>query len=288
MDVRNEQTGTLIGSALSARDTAKWYRLELKVDATTVASTIVDARIDGVSFASGTTDLTGSDKPQQATFGLSGAATLGDCFFDDIAINDSTGSFQNSWPGAGSIIHLKPNATGDSAQWTPTSGDNYTNVDEVTPNDATDLVADSVLNDSDLYNVADSGIGASDTVNVVQVGVRFRNDVADATTQFKVQAEKASGSTIAQSTAITPNSTTWKTNATATPFNYPLTLHQDPDSSNWTQATLDTMQIGVKSTLIGVNKNQVSTVWALVDYTPAAAPPLPQLGGLFWRGGIPT
>ena len=271
LQLHEEKSFTQVGNASSAISLNAWNYIELFVDTTTITSSILTARLNGSQFATGTFNLTNQGDAQKLEWGpslyASGTYTV---YTDDIAINDSTGSFQNSYPGEGKIIHLRPNAAGDSTQWTPDSGSNYARVNEVTPDDATSLVADSVLNDSDLYNCDDSGIGASDTVNVVQVGVRFRNDVADATTNFKVQIEKASGGTISQSSAITPNSTTWKTNATAVPNNYPLTLYQDPDSSNWTQSTLDSMQIGVQSSLIGVNKNQVSTIWALVDYTPSA------------------
>ena len=258
-------TQTQIGSATAALALNQWYMIELKNDATTSPGTLT-GQLGGIQFASGANNVQGSW--YQFRVGSASSGRTCDLYFDDIAVNDASGSFQNSWPGAGKIIHLKPDAAGDSSQWVPTSGANYTNVDEITPNDATDLVSDVVLNESDMYNVAGSGIGSMDTTNVVMVGVRFRNDVADATTQFKAQIEKASGGTISQSAAITPNSTTWKTNGLAAPFTYPIILYQDPDSINWTRDTLETMQIGQKSTLIGVNKNQVSAVWASVDYMP--------------------
>ena len=269
-----------IGSDSPALTSATWYRIELSIDTTTLASTVVEARIGGVSFASGTVNQ---------DFGPTGfrifdaQSVSGIYYVDDIAVNDNSSPGPTSWVGDSKIIHLRPSATGDSTQWIPDSESNYARVNEITPDDATSLVSDVILNDSDLYNVDNSGIGASDTVNVVAVGVRFRNDVADATTAFKVQIEKVSGGTISQSAAITPNSTTWKTNAVAVPRNYPLVLYQDPDSSNWTQATLDTMQIGVQSTAIGVNKNQISTIWALVDYTPAGGEPTGVINPLYLR-----
>lgn len=251
--------------------TGQWYRIEVKLFSSATVGTL-DLLVDGVSKISKSSINTGGVAIQDLTIGTSSSSTS-EYYIDDIAINDASGSFQNSYPGAGNIVHLHPGGAGDSTQWVPTSGTNWSNVDEVTPDDATTLVSDVVLNESDFYTVVASGLASNVTVNVVSVGVRFRNDIADATTQFKVQIEKTSGGTITQSSAITPNSTTWKTNATASPYSYPITLYQDPDSANWTQTTLDSMQIGVKSTLIGVNKNQVSTVWALVDYVPGVTSP---------------
>src|SRR3990172_6946830 len=64
------------------------------------------------------------------------AQTQGEWYFDDIAINSSTGSFQNSYPGAGRIVALRPNAAGDSADFArggTDSGANWSQTDEVTP-----------------------------------------------------------------------------------------------------------------------------------------------------------
>jgi len=255
-----------ISDALSLNS---WYRVELKVNQTDKANTVIEAKLDGTTFASGTIDQTGlgNSYSGDCEVGYSNNVTT-DIYYDDWAINDSTGSFQNSWPGEGKIIHLQTNAAGDNAQWTPDTGSNYARVSEVTPDDATSLVKANTLNKEDLYNCGASGLDLSDTINVIHVGGRFNNDTADATTAFKFEIEKAASGTISQSAAIVPNSTTWKTNAIATPYNYPLTLYLDPDNGRWTQATLDTMQIGAKVTTGGTNNIQVSTIWTLVDYTP--------------------
>jgi hypothetical protein len=106
----------------------------------------VEAKVDGASaFASSSTRSLSSGIRQFLLGGNlnSEAQTTGDWFFDDLAINDNTGSFQNSYPGEGKIIHLKPNAAGDSNGFsvqvggTVGSSNNYTRVNEVTPDDAT-------------------------------------------------------------------------------------------------------------------------------------------------------
>src|SRR5260221_455738 len=122
---------------------------------------------------------------------------------------------------------------------------------------------------SDLDN---SGLSSTDTVNLVAVGVRFADiTAADATASFKVEVIKTSAGTKSQSAAIIPNSTTWHSNAPATPWKYPLTLYQDPDSANWTNTTLDSMQIGYIDSAINVRVVAISTEWVLVDYTPLAS-----------------
>ena len=271
----------VIGSPSSALSTNTWYMVEVLFDRTAGSgSQVVRARIDGTEFAAAT-NRTLTNGLTSAYFGgnlASEAQTTGDWFFDDLAINDNTGSFQTSYPGSGKIIHLKPNAAGDANSFavqiggTAGSTNNFTRVNEIPPDDATTYNSTAVLNQEDLFNVDDSGIGASDTVNVVSVGGRFADLVAvDATSGIKFEIMKTSGGTKAQSANIVPNTTTWSTNAVAAPHNYPITLYQDPDSSNWTQTTLDSMQIGYILDAAAVRAIAISNVWALVDYTPAGA-----------------
>lgn len=258
-----------VGSDSSVLSTNTWYRIEMKMDSTTSPGTL-DAQIDGVSFASG------NDNAQNTwaaiEVGWTNAVTV-DSFFDDIALNDDTGSFQNSYPGAGSIIHLKPNTTGDSSGFlvnvggTAGASNNFTRLNEVPPDDATSYNASVVSGASDLMNVDNAGLDVNAIINVVQVGGRFANIIADATSAFKLQIEKVTSGTISQSSAIVPNSTTWMTNAKAVPRLYPITLYQDPDNLNWTPQTIDSMQIGYVISTAGVNTIAISNVWALVEST---------------------
>lgn len=269
---------TNIGSSIALTH-GVWYRVEMHVDLTgSAGNKIIEAAIDGKVFATTST----SSVTHQAgaiylgsNMDLSGTLHSGQWYYDDVAINDSTGSFQNSWPGDGQIVHLKPSAAGDSNGFltqvggTAGSTNNFTRVNEVTPDDATSYNASTVLSAEDLFNVDDST--TSGGISFVAVGVRMTDLVgADATAAFKVELEKAASGTKSQSSSIIPNSTTWRTNAAGalgTPRNYPLTAYQDPDSGGWTPTTLNSMQIGYIQTATNVQAIAVSTVWALVEYT---------------------
>src|SRR3990167_107864 len=109
LELWNAEDNAQVGSDSSALSLNTWYRIELKVDCTTISSTAIEGKIDGTSFASGTINL--ANGISTLVFGLVEAATA-DLFFDDIAINDDSGSFQNSYPGEGSIIHLRPSGIG--------------------------------------------------------------------------------------------------------------------------------------------------------------------------------
>lgn len=282
-----DSTGS-IGSASLALSTGVWYRVETLSDTSQAnGSKIARASIDGVEFAAGTTQTIANGISNFYVGGNlnSEAQTTGDWFFDDIAINDTTGTAQTSYPGAGKIIHLKPNAAGDSNTFaiqvggTAGSANNFTRVNETTPDDATTYNGSAVLSQEDLFNVVNSGILPTDVVKLVSVGIRCADLVsADATSAFKAELMKTSAGTKSQSGTIIPNSTSWKTNAAAAPFVYPLINYLDPDGANWTSTTLDSMQIGYILTATNVQTIAVSNVWALVEYTSSTGNNLSLLG----------
>jgi hypothetical protein len=286
--IRLTSTGTLrlfannsaVGSASAALTLGTWYRVELEIDNTPASgSKVIRAYLDGVQFAgtSSSSNVGGTMNGVAVGGNLCAETqTVGDWYFDDVAVNDSAGLVQTGLPGDGKVIVIRPDAAGDANQWADTANSagttsNFQLVDETNPNDGTDLVQSGTLDDLDLYNFGASGIGASDTVNVVHVHLRRRNNVADATAAVNVVVVKTSGGTQATGTAVVPNSVTWRTGSSTTSTviapNY--TGYLDPDGAAWSQATLDTMQAGPKLTTAGTNRVQVSTAWATIDYTPA-------------------
>ena len=269
LELWDDLGGVQVGSDSSALSTDTGYRIELRINDTTAASTNLEARIDGTSFASGTVDHTGG--PFQAVFqlGPSGGANTFDSFIDDVAINDNSGSFQNSWPGEGEIIHLRPNATGDNSAW----GGTNTDIDEVTPDDNTTFINSYTLNETEDVNLdaTPAGLASDDTINCVQVGVRYTRNAANPAS-FVVRIKASSGGTVEESAAITPP-TGCQTNANANPRSYPQTLYDLPGASTteWTKTDLDVAQIGARISTgsVGVTA-KISTLWLLVDHKPAA------------------
>ena len=234
------------GSKSSAINDSAWHRVELYAKFNSTTSMDMALRLDGVTVQDtitlttktvATTTLAGLDLN---LFEINYGNCTGQVNFDDVAVNDNSGSYQNSWPGSGKIIMLRPNAAGDSAQWLRAgtdSGANWSQCSQIPPDDATKYVRCSTVNYLDMYNCGNSGIGASDVVNVVEVGGRFNRSGATSPT-FKFRCIKASAGTQALSAAITPSATAWVTNANAVPRTSPIILYLDPDNSvPWTQAT---------------------------------------------------
>lgn len=168
-------------------DSSTWYRIEMSV--TLNASTQITAcevRLDGVSVASTTGLAIGSSQVCALGWRTAPGANK-TCYIDDIAINDSTGSAQNTWPGAGSVVLLVP--TADSAVgtgWTLGTGtaiasnSGSTAVKNRPPLGVADLTAGSdawqirnatsnanVNYDATMTTYTAAGVAAGATVNVI-------------------------------------------------------------------------------------------------------------------------
>lgn len=75
---------------------------------------------------------------------------------DDIAINDASGPYHDSWPGLTKIVALKPNADTSQKQWSASTGsDNYALVDEVPHDGDSTYVYTSTEGAQDHYAVTD-------------------------------------------------------------------------------------------------------------------------------------
>lgn len=269
LELWNGNTLAQIGSDSSALNKNQWYRIEIKVQSPTNTATnrTVEAKIDGTVFAtSAIQTLFTSSYINFIQVGIITASTT-DIYIDDIAVNDDAGTVQTSYPGAGSIVHMHPDSAGDAAATTGL----FSALDEVTPNDATDYVEQDTIAEFDYNFEASSvpGIGASDTITLVQIGTRQHPETA-AAAGWTPQIKSQSGGTTLGGTATTHNDTTWRTNGDALPRNYKLTSYVDPQAGGaWTPALLDTMIAGVNVTDATPNMF-FSTIWALVEYVPAA------------------
>jgi hypothetical protein len=268
--------GTQVGSASAALNLDQWYYVELKMASNaTIGSTTLEGRLDGAVFATGANSNTSVFA--RALIGLiTGTQTSADVYFDDFKVNDDSGSEQNGYPGSGKVLLAVPNGNGETVQWTiggsSAAATNWQGVTDA--NDGSSYNSTATLSREDLYAVGSLGLHSYDTINLVQVGARFANiSSADATAAFKVEIEKASGGTKAQSAAVIPNSTTWRTNSPSTASDvYALTAYADPDGSPWSSTTLDSMRIGQVLSAANSSAIAVSAVWAYVDYSPGVAP----------------
>ena len=257
LELWKEGVGTVqLGSDTSALTAGTWYRIELGVVGTTAT-----AYIDGVEFATGTLN---SGVPNRFDLGCV-TTTTADLYFDDLAINNDSGTVHNGLPGAGSIIHFKPNSVGDVNECT--SGD-YASIDETTPDDGATIAV--MAGNGDLFDVGcqshvEVGISVFDTIRLVQVGIR-EAAVSNLAESWKLRIKSQASGTVLEGTETAHNDTTYRTNGDVQPRIYTLTSYVDPQAGGaWTPSLLDTMQIGVESVDANPDIN-ISTLWALVEY----------------------
>lgn len=277
-----DDMSTVRDTAASALSTGTWYRIEWNYDAGGTS----EVRVDGVQVLEDAThDGDGIDGFVICSCGINFGGAAGNFYFDDFAVNDTSGGSQNSWPGAGSIVHMQPNAAGDINEC---HLEDYTYIDEVTPDDLTTECelgspggAETI--DVNVESADSAGIPASVNVTLVQVGIREQGETSS-TAQWQTRVKAQASGTVSSGTATTHNDTTYKTNGDATPRNYTLTAYVSPETSSaWTRSELDTMQIGV-TRLASSNDTWVSTLWALVEYTESAPAAGSITRGLFNTG----
>lgn len=280
LQLYNSEDGAQVGSDSSALSLATWYRIELNYDSTTLSATTCEAKLDGTTFASGTIDLA-------ATITAFGCytdvadATL-DYIVDDLAINDASGSFENTWPGEGEVIALRPNGAGDNTAWTrggTDTGANWSQVNEAPP-DSAQYVESNTSGQIDDYEMEDTpaALESTDTINVVHVGVYAA--VSDATASdpdIALRIKSASGGTVEESASLDVNSVTYNGPSPLPAGSdncYKLTLYDLPGASTsaWTKSTLDTMQAGIREAVTDAHFARVAALWVTVDHKPGGAP----------------
>lgn len=263
----------LIGTASTTTlSTGQWYRIELDYDDATDVATCY---VDGASACT----LSAADTfgGALALFGLFDSCTA-DVYFDDIAVNDNSGSVQNGLAGAGSIVHLKPSAAGDNNGFATAVGgtagaaNNYTRVLETTPDDLTTynnttLTGTTTIDDFNVTDSSAAGIGSGDSVTLVQVGQRAGSG-AVTTASIVTRIKAAASGTVAESASIPVNVNGFRTYSTVTPYTYKLTAYVKPSSTAWTPTDLDSMQIGYRGNVAQTTSRRITTLWALVEYVP--------------------
>jgi hypothetical protein len=185
-----DANGTQVGSDSAALSANTWYCLEMEIMVPTASNGTLRARLDGTEFAGSTSvDVNNSIAANVNTRFIPNAGGGITCYVDDIAINDNTGTSQNTYPGPGKIVLLKPisdNALGSGWMGPQTTGSDTTNlfdnVDNVPPLGVAHADTDANANkyvfnatstavanfDMNLQTYTTGGLAASDRVTVAQ------------------------------------------------------------------------------------------------------------------------
>lgn len=214
-----------------------WYLVE--VHFVLSSSGLIELRVDGIDVGS----WSGNTKPGSSDLSVTKAGicvrgTFTTVWFDDFALNDASGSIHNTWCGEGGVILMRPNAAGDSTQWTPNTGSNWSAVDDTTPDGDTTYVASETAGDIDLYHLENPSLPSGSTISLVQPVVNARKDTTD---PDKIQVGIKSGNTVS-----------WSADRDLM-MSYTGIVGDvygvNPDTGlAWTEADLNNLQVGIKAT----------------------------------------
>lgn len=157
--------------------------------------------------------------------------------YDDVAVNDASGSLNNSWCGNGSIVALVPTST-PTVGLTGSDGnqtDNHLLVDERAYDDDTTYVKSDVAAE-DWYGLEDlAALASGESINCVWTSMRARKEGSSTLT---VQAGISSNSNEALDTAVSP---------TTSYTNYEGAMREtDPNTSAaWTESGVNALLLGI-------------------------------------------
>lgn len=158
-------------------------------------------------------------------------------YIDDLAINDTEGEEDNSWPGDGHIIRMGPNANGDASMLKGNDDnyvDNYLLVDDRPHDGDTSYVIGENIEDKDLYNFVACGLPADQIIKRVWV---------------EATAKDPSGGDVAllMKSGSTEDEDDPKTLGSAYDIIKSSEYLTNPDTGEpWTESELDAVQAGMK------------------------------------------
>lgn len=173
-ELRIDRGPTELGTTVDlnlAQDT--WYYLELKVVVGITGS--FELRIDGTTVLSDS----GVDTRPTASVTYLNSFRLGNTVspevrYDDLYFCDGIGSVNNDFLGKSKVVAVFPDGDGNYSQFTPLSGDNYTNIGEEEVDNDTTYIESSTVGHKDSYTYEDINDPAIMDVYGIQVNTTCR------------------------------------------------------------------------------------------------------------------
>lgn len=175
--------GATLIDTTSYFDFGVWHYFELKATVRDGTDGAYEFRHNGVLDISGTgVNLADSGADGWDIFAWRYSTNGGTLMrFDDVYVNNGTGSSNNDFLGPQIVEGLLPTADGDDTEWTPSSGANWDNVNDAAT--STDESGAGAYNGSDtngqrdLYEFADL-TQVTATINAVQLSVQLAMESA--------------------------------------------------------------------------------------------------------------
>jgi len=154
--VKITRNGTMLAqSAIGALTLNVWYWVEFKVTVDNAAGA-VELRINGVNVASAAgVDTQNTANAYANRIGFTSTGLNPNPYIDDLYICDGSGAIRNDFLGDCKVMPSHPNGAGDLADWAPSAGANWENVDDATPDGDATYNSSATPGDVDAYALED-------------------------------------------------------------------------------------------------------------------------------------
>lgn len=200
----------------------------------------IEIKLNGLQIA----DFTGDTKPNSSTtfnriyLGTT-STSLGyaQVYYDDVAINDTTGTEDNSWCGDGHIVLYRPNSSGSVTMLMGSDGnqiDNYLLIDDMPSDGDSTYVYSGSPGYYDLYGIQNTSLPVNSVIKRVWVVSNAKDPDLG---YINSVIQTASGSYTSGSSQL------------STSYQY---LHHEGYTTNpstgsgWTSDEIDNLQIGIQ------------------------------------------
>lgn len=225
-------------SAAGVVSTGVWHYLEVWLKPLNSGGRMT-LKIDGTTIFDFTGDTTGNAE-YCTQFQLRGSgAAPNETYWDDVVVNDTSGSDNNTWPGQVRLLPIYTRAAGDNAQWGRAGidyGNNFSQVRaSLTDIEEYAVVQTDTLDNLDQYLVDVPDLPADATIKNVVAQIAARLESGTGNIRVGIEA----GGTLSES-ADQALSNAWKY--------YSRVLSLNPGTAAaWTESDLSAVQMGVKA-----------------------------------------
>ena len=231
-------SGTTIATGVTPLIQNVWYYIEVKL-VINGASGTCEVRLNGVTGEiASTTGNFGSTACNQINMQIGSTTVPGSILqhlYDDMYVLDTSGaSPRNTWLGDVRVETSYPTSDGAHTAWIPNSGTTHFNrVNQNPPDDDTTYVSSSNPGDIDTYGMSSTTL--SGTIFGVQTNLYARKDNANAR-QIAPVIRQAGTDYVGTTSAGLSTSYIY----------YSQIYNQDPTGSDWTIASVNADEFGVK------------------------------------------
>jgi hypothetical protein len=230
----NAATSVVLATSALTYPINAWYHLQLKYVFGAGTSGSLELKVDdnvilslpGINSTCGAASLGGVYLYRSAGTG----------YYDDFYVCDDTGTINNDYLGPVGVYTMVPTAAGASTQFTPSTGSNWSCVDEQGAN-TTDYVTATATTQTDSYTLSDipGGLTPTNFAGVLVKARSMKSGTNNASLQLSVT---YSGSTTYSSTLAV---------YTGTYIENWCIFETKPGGGNWDLTSLNGLEAGLKA-----------------------------------------